>query len=177
MYQTYRSAHGNTALRISTEVVPYQLLVDLVVSGGVRQASPSAKEYWLSVQISRGRTKKSICVSSTQLVLTRLGLPERSRLPPSSLTPKLKKGAISYLVNNLPIETRFYALSYWMETHLTLSVNSTRPQTRYYISDVKGYLRKLLDSLGFRYTTFDKGGMLNITQGSFFINGRWIHIG
>ena len=139
-------------------------LCDLLFSASIRVVGNHARF------MSKFKTLYSCDMMTVLNTFELLGLTLKT-----ATTKTFKEAIKSYLKRQSKVEI-FNLISYIFRFHATLSPNyHDRGQIRYYISDSKCLIRPLLDSVGFKYKTY--GRYINIIKGSFFINGRWIHIG
>lgn len=86
-----------------------------------------------------------------------------------------KKACLKYLLTQ-PRAERFNLINYVFANYAKLSQHK---DGRYTFSDYYNVLRPLLDSVGVKYLTYNcrKASIARIIQGSFYINGQWLHIG
>jgi hypothetical protein len=128
--------------------------------------------------VSRNPVSKALVLrrySRHELVaaLGATGLSEEDALDPSSFKLALRQTILNRT------DRPFDILSYVLDRHLTLSprVQSSGNVTAYNICDSRGLVSELLKRLGFDFVEVRASSSVNVRKGSFFINGKWIHIG
>lgn len=98
-------------------------------------------------------------------------------------TEQLKREIVLFfkIKNNTKL---FVTLTYLLNKHYKLTMkclNKEQTSFQYILSDGNGIFDMIFKELNFKYVEvprkYDRAKVLRITQGSFFINGQWVHVG
>lgn len=165
-----------SAVNITNNLYAY-LLYSCSVQHSHDQSPPYLAGGSLNRPSRRQRTESGFSINQTSTILKHLGISAEG------LTTDVFKKAVQSKLLALPLAGLARVVDYILEVHVTLSCAKNKPDspyTYYTISDQDYKLSPLLDVLGVQYSRrLDRlaGGVVNITYGSFYINGEWIHIG
>ena len=113
-----------------------------------------------------------VSVENTERVFLSLGLDLSKRILNSEF-----KSSLLHKISTLPKNRLARVIDYIFEGYRGLrNAGENRPTPYWTVFDHTGLISKCLDSMDFKYTEL-KNSLLNVTYGSFYINGEWIHIG
>jgi len=140
-------------------------ILDICFSGSFQKGKTT------SIIISHGRYKKSLCLTriKTLSILRDLGLED------SADTSELKRAAAKALMVDPSVEGAFELMTLILNRKRTLVIKGNRAT----INGIQECPRKLIEFLLKKQGVdfYSKNGIIRIRTGSFFVDGRWIHVG
>jgi hypothetical protein len=145
----------------------HHLLLDLVFRGFLQRGK---KRF---VRCSKNNKKITVTPEITLGILKFFNMIDN----PDML--KLRSRIVEYLIGLSDIEVS-NCLTIIFNNHRKLNTLKSGSTYHYYIEDFNGILLSFLDRLGFLYSQSENNSRphrYKIDYGSFFIDGRWVHIG